>query len=296
MNYEAANELYRLGAKRVVLARETSLDDLRIIRKNTPPELELEVFVHGAMCVSFSGRCLLSQYLTGRDANRGECAQPCRWKYYLTEETRGDERYEISEDERGTYILNSRDLCMIEHLPALIEAGADSLKIEGRAKSAYYAAVVTNAYRCALDHALRGEPAPRWTRDEVDKVSHRPYCTGFFFAHDDAVQYYPSSRYFRDYDFVGMVNECKNGKMTVIQRNYFTLDDELEILSPGRAPVPFAPAEMYGENGERITAANHAMERIALPCDTVFPRNSILRKPSALSRREPKEPERSNEP
>ncbi|MCM1333625.1 MAG: U32 family peptidase [Bacteroides sp.] len=285
MNYETANELYRLGAKRVVLAREVSLDELRKIRKNTPPELELEVFVHGAMCVSFSGRCLLSKYLAKRDANRGECAQPCRWKYYLTEETRPGERYEIAEDDRGSYILNARDLCMIEHLPALLEAGADSLKIEGRAKSAYYTAIVTNAYRCALDHAIRGESAPKWTREEVDKVSHRPYCTGFFFDREDAAQYYESSRYFRDCDFVGTIEGCSEGKVTVIQRNYFTLDDELEILSPGRKPIRFTPTEMYNEKGEKIHAANHAMERITFPIKADFPKNSILRKPSDNERK-----------
>lgn len=281
MNYETANELYRLGAKRVVLAREASLKDLRRIRKNTPPELELEVFVHGAMCVSFSGRCLLSKYLAKRDANRGECAQPCRWKYYLTEETREGERYEMTEDERGSYILNARDLCMIEHLPELLEAGADSLKIEGRAKSAYYTAIVTNAYRCALDHALRGEPAPAWTRSEVDKVSHRPYCTGFFFQKEDAEQFYESSGYFRSYDFVGTIDECAEGKVTVIQRNHFTLDDELEVLCPGHDPIRFTPKEMYNEKGERVTVANHAMERLTFPCEISFPKNSILRKPSA---------------
>lgn len=281
MNYETANELYRLGAKRVVLAREASLKDLRRIRKNTPPELELEVFVHGAMCVSFSGRCLLSKYLAKRDANRGECAQPCRWKYYLTEETREGERYEMTEDERGSYILNARDLCMIEHLPELLEAGADSLKIEGRAKSAYYTAIVTNAYRCALDHALRCEPAPAWTRSEVDKVSHRPYCTGFFFQKEDAEQYYESSGYFRSYDFVGTIDECAEGKVTVIQRNHFTLDDELEVLCPGHDPIRFTPKEMYNEKGERVTVANHAMERLTFPCEISFPKNSILRKPSA---------------
>lgn len=281
MNYETANELYRLGAKRVVLAREASLKDLRRIRKNTPSELELEVFVHGAMCVSFSGRCLLSKYLAKRDANRGECAQPCRWKYYLTEETREGERYEMTEDERGSYILNARDLCMIEHLPELLEAGADSLKIEGRAKSAYYTAIVTNAYRCALDHALRGEPAPAWTRSEVDKVSHRPYCTGFFFQKEDAEQFYESSGYFRSYDFVGTIDECAEGKVTVIQRNHFTLDDELEVLCPGHDPIRFTPKEMYNEKGERVTVANHAMERLTFPCEISFPKNSILRKPSA---------------
>lgn len=285
MNYEAANELYRLGAKRIVLARETSLEDIRKIRKKTPNELELEVFVHGAMCVSFSGRCLLSKYLTGRDANRGECAQPCRWKYFLTEETRSGERYEITEGERGTYILNAQDLCMIEHIPELLEAGADSLKIEGRAKSSYYTAVVTNAYRAALDSACHGEAVPQWAVDEVNKVSHRPYSTGFFFGKDGARQYFETSGYFREYDFTGLVTDCGEGRVHILQRGYFTLDDELEILPPRGAPVRFRPEEMFNEKGESIRIANHAMERLSFPYKTEFPKNSILRKPSAGCRK-----------
>ncbi len=283
MNYEAANELYRLGAKRVVLAREASLEDLRRIRRNTSPELELEVFVHGAMCVSFSGRCLLSKYLAGRDANRGECAQPCRWKYYLTEETRPGQHYELTEDERGSYILNARDLCMIEHLPELLEAGAGSLKIEGRAKSSYYTAVVTNAYRKALDCALEGKAPPEWTLSEVEKVSHRPYCTGFFFHKDDARQYYKTSGYFREYDFAGVVSEYRDGMLYLRQRGYFTLDDELEILPPRGEPVSIRPEAMYSEKGESIKIANHAMELLSIPCAMEFPKNSILRKPHARS-------------
>ena len=173
INSAAANSLYDLGADTVVLARETPLEDIRKIRKNTPKELRLEAFVHGAMCVSFSGRCLLSNYLTGRDANRGQCAQPCRWKYHLMEETRPGEYFEISED-GGTHIMNSRDMCMIEHIPELLEAGVSSFKIEGRMKSSYYAAVVTNAYRHAIDAALKGCPLdPVWV-EETEKVSHRP--------------------------------------------------------------------------------------------------------------------------
>ena len=181
INSATANALFDLGADTVVLARETPLEEIRRIRAATPKELRLEAFVHGAMCVSFSGRCLLSNYMTGRDANRGQCAQPCRWKYHLVEETRPGEYFEISED-GGTYIMNSRDMRMIEHLPELIEAGVDSLKIEGRMKSAYYTAVVTNAYRHALDAALRGEKLdPVWV-EETEKFSHRPYSTGFYFG------------------------------------------------------------------------------------------------------------------
>ena len=182
INSAAANSLYDLGADTVVLARETPLEDIRKIRKNTPKELRLEAFVHGAMCVSFSGRCLLSNYLTGRDANRGQCAQPCRWKYHLMEETRPGEYFEISED-GGTHIMNSRDMCMIEHIPELLDAGVSSFKIEGRMKSSYYAAVVTNAYRQAIDAAAEGRTLDRLWVEETEMVSHRPYSTGFYYGY-----------------------------------------------------------------------------------------------------------------
>ena len=184
VNYATANALYQMGAKRVVLARELSLDEIAEIRRKIPDDLEIEVFVHGAMCVSFSGRCLLSAYFTDRDANRGACAQPCRWKYYLTEEKRPHLPMEIQEQPEGTYILNARDMCMIDHLDKLAEAGVTSFKIEGRAKSAYYVSVVTNAYRMAMDYYLQNPgdyQLPEWIHDEVFKVSHRRYCTGFFF-------------------------------------------------------------------------------------------------------------------
>jgi putative protease len=193
INSATARVLFDMGADRVVLARETPLEDIRKIRAATPPELELEAFVHGAMCVSFSGRCLLSNYLTGRDGNRGECAQPCRWKYHLVEEKRPGQYFEISED-GGTHIMNSRDMRMIEHLPELMDAGVTSFKIEGRMKSAYYAAAVTNAYRHAVDCAAAGEPLPEvWLR-ETDMLSHRPYCTGFYFGQPG--EYYADATYF----------------------------------------------------------------------------------------------------
>ncbi|MBQ8410263.1 MAG: U32 family peptidase, partial [Ruminiclostridium sp.] len=232
MNYETANELYRLGARRIVLAREVSLEEIKRIRKNIPEDMEIEAFVHGAMCVSFSGRCLLSKYLVDRDANRGACAQPCRWRYFITEEKRIGQNFEIFEDNRGTYILNAKDLCMIEHIKELLDAGVTSLKIEGRAKSSYYVATVTNAYRCALDSVYKNKEVPQWVLDEVYKVSHRRYCTGFFYNHDDAEQYYEDSGYFREYDFAGVVDGYENGILHLTQRNYYTLDDELELLSP----------------------------------------------------------------
>ncbi|MCR4780869.1 MAG: U32 family peptidase [Ruminiclostridium sp.] len=277
MNSETAKELYRLGAKRVVLAREVGLADIARIRKDIPADMDIEVFVHGAMCVSFSGRCLLSKYLAGRDANRGACAQPCRWKYFLTEETRPGEMYEITEDNKGTYIFNARDLCMIDHIPDLLEAGVSSLKIEGRAKSAYYSAVVTNAYKKAIEYAVKGEKLPEAISGEVYKVSHRPYCTGFFYEHSDAEQYYPSSGYFRDYEFVGTVDRWENGILHITQRNYFTVGSELEVLPPKGEPATFTPAEMFNVSGESVTAANHAMEKLTIPCPAEFPPKSIIR-------------------
>lgn len=291
VNYRTAQELYRMGAKRVVLAREVGLEDIREIRRNIPDDMEIEVFVHGAMCVSFSGRCLISEYLTGRGANRGECAQPCRWGYYLMEEKRPGQFYKVFEDERGSYILNARDMCMIEHLDDLIDAGVTSFKIEGRAKSAYYVALTVNAYRAALDSILRGEKPAQWVLDEVNKISHRPYCTGFFYgkptdgsgSQDPAEvtnggQYFADSGYMRDYDFVGVVDSCENGIMHLTQRNYFTLDDELELLPPHGEPIVFAPEKMFGAQGEEITVARRATEKLTVPTDIIVPPHTILRK------------------
>ena len=277
-NYAAANELYKLGAKRIVLARETGIDEIKRIREKIPEDMEIEAFVHGAMCVSFSGRCLLSAYMTGRNANKGECAQPCRWKYSLVEETRPDQYFPISEDDNGTYILNAKDMCMIEHLDKLIDAGVTSFKIEGRAKSAYYVATVTNAYRIALDCAKRREPLPDWVNDEVYNVSHRSYCTGFYFDSSDANQVYESSGYDRSCDFVGVIDGYEDGFVLLTQRNYFTLDDDLEVLTPGGRPVKFHSDHLYNSDGEEIKVANHATEKLRAACDIEFPRKSILRR------------------
>lgn len=291
VNYRTALELYKMGVSRVVLAREVDLENIRAIRANIPEDMEIEAFVHGAMCVSFSGRCLISEYLTGRNANRGECAQPCRWGYYLMEEKRPGEFYKVFEDERGSFILNARDMCMIEHLDDLLEAGVSSLKIEGRAKSAYYTALTTNAYRAALDCVLRGEKPPAWVLDEVNKISHRPYCTGFFYgcpgdgsgSQDpntvtNGGQYFTDSGYIRDYDFVATVDKCENGVMYLTQRNYFTLSDELEILAPNREPVRFSPEKMYNADMEEIDIARHAMSKLTIPTDIEVPAHSLLRK------------------
>ncbi len=281
VNYCTANTFYNMGAKRVVLARELSLDDIGEIRAKTPKDLDIECFVHGAMCVSFSGRCLLSQYLINRDANRGECAQPCRWKYYLMEEKRENEFYPIAEDENGAYILNAKDLCMIDHLDKLAEAGVTSFKIEGRAKSAYYVSVVTNAYRAAAD-ILKSNPTdyklPEWVKEEVFKVSHRKYCTGFYFGHPKDCQYYETSGYVRDYDVVAVVDSYADGKIFCTQRNRFFRGDELEILSPMTEPVKMTADEIINEQGESVESANKATMKFSMPFEHEIKPGSIVRK------------------
>lgn len=280
VNYQTANVLYNMGAKRVVLARELSLEEIAEIRAKSSADMEIEVFVHGAMCVSFSGRCLLSSYLVNRDANHGECAQPCRWGYHLMEEKREGEFYPVFEDEQGTYILNAKDLCMINHIEQLAEAGVTSLKIEGRAKSAYYVSVVTNAYRMAVDwhKSNPGQPLPEWISDEVFKVSHRKYCTGFFFGHPKNCQYYETSGYVRNYDVVAVIDKCENGIVYATQRNRFFLGDTLEILAPGQKPFVFKPELIWNENNEEIDTVNHAMMKFRFKCEIEFPPRSIIRK------------------
>ena len=247
-NHAVAQSWYDLGASRVILARELSLEEIRTIRAKTPKELEIEAFVHGAMCVSYSGRCLLSNYMTGRDAQRGMCAQPCRYKYALVEEKRPGEYFPVYEEDNETFIMNSRDMCMIDHLPELLEAGLSSLKIEGRAKSAYYAAVVTGAYRHGIDAALSGEPLDAVWRDELDKVSHRPYATGFYYGPPG--QYTGDARYIRDYQVCAMVETCDAAGNAVLSlRNKFSAGMEVELLSPGLTPMTFAAPEMEDMDG-----------------------------------------------
>lgn len=281
VNYVTARELHDLGAKRVVLARELSLDEIAEIRAKTSPDLDIECFVHGAMCVSFSGRCLLSQYLVGRDANRGECAQPCRWGYHLMEEKRPGQFFPIFEDEKGTYILNAKDMCMIEYIDKLAEAGVYSLKIEGRAKSAYYVTVVTNAYRMAVDEYYKDPynfKLPQWIRDEVYKVSHRQYCTGFLFGRPEESQYYENSGYIRNYDVVAVVDKCENGTVYCTQRNRFFAGDNVELLSPSSKPVEMTLTELFDEEGAPIDTANHAMMKFSFKSEIVFPAGTVIRK------------------
>ena len=247
-NYETARAWYDLGASRVILAREVGLAEIREIREKTPPELEIEAFVHGAMCVSYSGRCLLSNYMTGRDSSRGACAQPCRYQYALMEEKRPGEYFPIEEDEQGTYILNSRDMCMIDHLRDLTEVGLSSLKIEGRAKSAYYAAIVTGAYRHGLDAVAAGEEIDPVWRDEVEHVSHRPYSTGFYYGPPG--QYYANSRYVREWQVVALVTDCApEGNATLSLRNKFRTGDTVELVGPDLRPFAMTVGQMQDETG-----------------------------------------------
>lgn len=247
-NYETARAWYDLGASRVILAREVGLAEIREIREKTPPELEIEAFVHGAMCVSYSGRCLLSNYMTGRDSSRGACAQPCRYQYALMAEKRPGEYFPIEEDEQGTYILNSRDMCMIDHLRDLTEAGLSSLKIEGRAKSAYYAAIVTGAYRHGLDAVAAGEEIDPVWRDEVEHVSHRPYSTGFYYGPPG--QYYANSRYVREWQVVALVMNCDaEGNATLSLRNKFRTGDTVELVGPDLRPFAMTVGQMQDESG-----------------------------------------------
>ncbi|MDR0222213.1 MAG: U32 family peptidase [Oscillospiraceae bacterium] len=276
-NYAACAALHRLGAKRVILAREVPVEEIKKIRDKTPPDLEIEVFVHGAMCVSFSGRCLLSAYMTGRNANKGECSHPCRWNYFLTEETRPNEFFRVFEDDAGSYILNSKDLCVIKRVGELKSAGVSSFKIEGRAKTAYYAAVITNAYRAAVDAAEKGEPVPDWALREVFTVSHRPYCEGFYFGEKGA-QHRETGDYERDCDFIGTADGYGGGALEITQRNYFTANDDVEVVIPQNPPEKLRIREMYSSNGERTEIANRAMEKLRIPYEKAFPKGTMLRR------------------
>lgn len=279
VNYQTALAFYEMGAKRVVLARELSMDEISEIRKHIPDDMDIEVFVHGAMCMSFSGRCLISNYLTGRDANRGECAQPCRWGYYLVEEKRPNEYYPIFEDDKGSYILNAKDMCMIEHIDKLIKAGVTSLKIEGRAKSSYYVSVITNAYKMAVDQYIKDPDnfkIEEWLIEEVQKVSHRKYSTGFYF--DTPTQYYENGGYTRDYDVIAIVDECKDGYIYCIQKNKFYLNDSVEVLEPSKKPFDLIIEELYDDKYEPIEAACHPLMRLKIKCDRTVKKGSIIRK------------------
>ena len=282
VNAVSARAWHDLGAQRVILARELSLDEIADIRAKTPADLELETFVHGAMCVSYSGRCLLSNYMTGRDANRGACAQPCRYRYALVEEKRPGEYFPIEEDGRGTYIMNARDMCMIDHLPDLIAAGVDSLKIEGRAKSAYYAAIVTGAYRHCLDAAAAGEPLDPVWRDEVEHISHRHYATGFFYGQPG--QYYENARYLRDWQICAVVTDCTpDGVATMSLRNKFAAGDTVEIVGPDTKPFTITVPAMRGADGEVLLEPKTPQMTFTMELPRPVPPMSFVRHAVELS-------------
>lgn len=283
VNYQTANTLYEMGAKRIVTARELSLDDIKTIRDKTPEDLQIEVFVHGAMCMSFSGRCILSDYMVGRDANRGDCAQPCRWKYHLVEETRPGQYFPVNQDDSGTYIFNSRDLCMIEHIPELMNAGIDSFKIEGRAKSEYYTAIVTYAYRNAIDEYLKNPTddfkVSQWILDEMEKMSHREYTTGFNFGPIVNGQVLNTGGYIRNWDVCALYNNYKDGRLIVDQRNRFFEGDVLEVVEPDKKPYKITVKELYNETaGEYSDVANKATNTYSFQCDIPVSSDAIFRR------------------
>lgn len=281
-NYACAAAWYELGAQRVVLARELSLDEIREIRAHVPKELEIETFAHGAMCVSYSGRCLLSNYMTGRDSNRGACAQPCRYQYALMEEKRPGEYFPIFEDEKGTYIMNSRDMCMIDHLDDLMDAGVDCLKIEGRAKSAYYSAIVTGAYRHVLDDVAAGRPIDPVWRDEVEHVSHRHYATGFFYGQPG--QYYEDSRYIRNWQICAVVTACDaDGHATLSLRNKFAVGDVVEIVGPDVKPFSITVPMMTDVDGEALAEPKTPQMVFHMKLPQAVPAMSFVRHAVELS-------------
>ena len=281
-NYECAQAWSDLGAQRVVLARECSLKEVAEIRKKVDPRLEIETFGHGARCVSYSGRCLLSNYMTGRDSNRGACAQPCRYQYALMEEKRPGEYFPVYEDEKGTYILNSRDMCMIDHLQDLMDAGVDCIKIEGRAKSAYYAAIVTGAYRHVIDDIYAGRPVDKVWRDEVDHVSHRIYSTGFYYG--EPGQYTEHSRYIREWQIVARIDSCdENGLAVCSLNNKFRAGDELEIVGPDLRPFTVTAPVMADMEGNVLEEPRTPQMKFTMQLPKQVPALSMIRRSCDLS-------------
>lgn len=282
-NYGTFQFWHRQGAKRVVSARELSLEEIKEIRKKIPGDLEIESFIHGAMCISYSGRCLLSSYFTGRDANRGECTHPCRWKYSVMEEKRPGEYFPVYENERGTYIFNSKDLCMIEHIPEMIEAGIDSFKIEGRMKTALYVATVARTYRKAIDDYLESEKKYRenmgWYREEIEKCTHRQFTTGFYFGKPDiGTQIYDSSTYINEYAYLGTVELTdKEGRAKITQKNKFCVGDWIEIMKPDGRNMKTKVLSMITEEGETVESAPHAKQVLFVELSQKAEAGDILR-------------------
>ena len=285
VNWKSAEAWHKMGAARVILAREMSLGEIEEIRRRTPPELELEAFVHGAMCISYSGRCLLSNYMTARDSNLGACSHPCRWKYHLMEETRQGEYMPVFENDRGTFIYNSKDLCMIEHIPELVGCGLDSLKIEGRVKSEYYLATVIKAYREAIDSYFADPEGyrfdPVWA-EELRKVSHRDYTTGFYFGKPGGTeQNYATSSYIREYELLGITEDYdeKTGMLSVIQKNRFFKGSEVEFLRPHGKFVKLRIEYMEDADGCELEIANRPQSIVRIRCGEPLERGCMMRAP-----------------
>lgn len=283
-NYGTYNFWYKLGAKRVVTARELSLQEIKDIRANIPDEMEIETFIHGAMCISYSGRCLLSNFMVGRDANRGECTHPCRWKYSLMEEKRPGEYFPVMENERGTYIFNSKDLCMIEHLPDLIEAGIDSFKIEGRMKTALYVATVARTYRKAIDDYLESpekykENMP-WYLDQISDCTYRQFTTGFFYnkPSDDA-QIYTNNTYIKDYTFLGIIGDTdENGLYRIEQKNKFSVGEEIEVMKPDGENILVTVKRIVNDEGEDMESCPHPLQSLHIDLGIKLERFDVLRR------------------
>ena len=284
VNWKSEKTWYNMGAKRVILAREMSLDEIREIRERTPKELELEAFVHGAMCISYSGRCLLSNYMAGRDSNRGECAHPCRWKYFLMEEQRPGEYMPVYENERGTYIFNSKDLCMIEHIPELIAAGIDSFKIEGRMKTALYVAVVARTYRKAIDDYLKDENLYRqnlpYYREQIAKCTYRQFTTGFFFGKPThETQIYDSNTYVREYTYLGIINgQNSQGMYGLEQRNKFSVGETIEVMKPDGRDLPVKVLRICDEEGSDMESCPHPKQKIYVDLGIELSDQDLLRR------------------
>lgn len=285
-NYMSASMWYKLGAKRVVIARELSFQEVKQIRENIPEDMDIEAFVHGAMCISYSGRCLLSNYLSGRDANKGACSHPCRWKYHLVEETRPGEYMPIEENERGTYIYNSKDLCMIEHIPDILESGIMSLKIEGRMKTPFYVGTVVKAYRQAIDDYMTSpdlyrQKLPQYL-EEVSKASHRDYTEGFYYEKPDGnQQIYNSNTYIRGFDFVGMVQEDSDpqtGIAIVEQRNKFSVGDTIEVLPAKGNAFTMKVSKIWDKEGVAVESAPHPQQILQILFDKPVKKYDMLRK------------------
>mgnify|MGYP000952943877 CR=1 FL=1 len=285
-NYATYMFWYRQGASRVVSARELSMREIKEIRAHIPDDLEIETFVHGAMCISYSGRCLLSNFFTGRDANHGACTHPCRWKYSVVEETRPGEYMPVYENERGTYIFNSKDLCMIEHIPELVEAGIDSLKIEGRMKTALYVATVARTYRKAIDDYFADpelyEKNMDWYKAEISKCTYRQFTTGFYFGKpDENTQIYDNNTYVNEYIYLGIVEAVKDSLCRIEQRNKFCVGDSIEIMKPDGTNVPVTVEAMYTEEGESVDSAPHPKQVLWIKLSTPPQEFDLLRQKNA---------------